>query len=253
MIQQKAFLILFLTFNFFSIYGQRTIKGKVIDTDIFALPGVRIFENDTTLIGETDFNGDFEVLTSKDTNKLTFYWIGYDTTTITLSENCNYIEFILMATTLYHSISNKKIDSLRKKSFDKLPDLYLQAYNNGIFKTEKHCFKQEFVPIKSKLDEIHRQNKIIKKDIQNLFKELKIGDTVKVPSSDWSPYTDETDFGCLITGAIIDKNKKKNGYNLILKVTDNFCKKQKTTYKGDPTIIGGSIKLNMKYSKILPK
>ena len=50
---------------------------------------------------------------------------------------------------------------------------------------------------------------------------------------------------------VIEKNKKKGGYNLIIKVTDNLCEKDKATYNGNLVKIGDSITHNMKYFKII--
>lgn len=255
----KTYLIIFVFFNFFSIYGQRTIKGKVIDVDNLTIPGVRIFENDTTQIGETDINGIFEITTSNDTNKLTFFWIGYDRTTISLSENCNYIEFILIATTLYHDISNQKIDRLRKKAFDKLPDLYLQAFNNGIFKNEKPCFEQDFVPIKPTLDSISKAFKVERKVNKIDYKELDVGDVVKIPfeidsSGTWTTKYSicknctEKDYDYVIEGEILNKNRRK--FTLEIKITkiQNY---DFLEYRGKNLGVGSNFKYEMKYFQVI--
>ncbi|TYB74736.1 MULTISPECIES: hypothetical protein [Bizionia] len=265
---QNIYLVLFILFNFLSIYAQRTLKGKIIDEDIGVFPGVRVFENDTTLIGETDLNGNFEVLVSNNINELTFTCIGCERITISLYENCDYIEFILLGEAVYHYKSSKKIDRLRKKRFDKLPNLYRQAYNNGIFKSEKPCFEQEFVLIKQELDEISRQDKIIKKEIENQFKDLAIGDTIRIPYATrfgydgserttlfaWSSYTDETQFDCIIEGIIIDKNKRNRGYNLIFEIIQtNQCNHKVILFDETEMRIGQILKHNIKHTKILIK
>ena len=90
-----------------------------------------------------------------------------------------------------------------------------------------------------------------KKEIRTKFKELNIGDTVKIPTQTWSVYTNGTDYGCLITGIIVDKNKKNGGYNLILKVSENICENVQATYDGKKVKIGDLITHNMKYFKII--
>jgi len=155
-----------------------------------------------------------------------------------------------MAST-YDFMSPKKVDRLRKKEFEKLPELHSQAFQKGLFKTEKSCLKRKFEPDFPELDEIRRQHNLTKKKIKKKFKELKIGDIIKVPTQTWSAYTNGTDFGCLITGKIIEKNKKKSGYNLILKVSKNLCENGQAKYNGEKIEIGESITYNMKYFKIV--
>ena len=222
-------------------------------------PGVRIFENDTIQIGETDLNGDFEVLISKNTNELTFSWIGYQTTTISLTENCNYIEFILMAYTLYHYRSNKKVDKDRKKEFDKLPELYLKAFNNNIFKSKNPCFKQDFVPIKPALDSISKAFKEKRKVNKNDYKELDVGDVVKIPfgmdsSGTWTTKYSicknctEEDYDYVIEGEIINKNRRK--FTLEIKITkiQNY---DSLEYRGKNLGIGSNFKYEMKYFQVI--
>ncbi len=247
---QKTFLVLILFINFFNIYAQRTIKGKVIYDSFHVFSGVKIFKNDTILIGKTDINGNFEIKSPIETPKLTFSSLGYEVLTIIKPVTCNYLEIILLADAEYHT-SGKKMDQIRKKRFDKLTEFHEKAFKKEVFKSERPCFKYKFEPYKPERDKIERKLKLIKKQIKIKFKELEIGDTVKVPTQTWSAYTDNKDYGCLITGTIIEKNKKKGSYNLIIKVTDNLCEKDKATYNGNPVKIGDSISHNMKYYKIV--
>ena len=213
--------------------------------------GITIFDKDTTKIGQTDLNGYFELKIPKETDKLIFAGVGYEWATITIPKECKTLEIILFLASTYDFMSPRKVDRLRKKEFEKLPELHSQAFQKGLFKTEKPCVSRKFEPDFPELDKIRRQDKLTKKKIKTKFKELKIGDAVKVPTQSWSAYTDGTDFGCLISGMIIGKNKKKGGYNLIIQVTDNFCEKDQATYNGDPVKIGDSITHNMKYFKII--
>ncbi|MDD3788028.1 MAG: hypothetical protein PHO94_04965 [Petrimonas sp.] len=148
-------------------------------------------------------------------------------------------------------MSPKKVDRLRKKKFEKLPELHSQAFQKGLFKTEKPCVIREFEPDFHDLDKIRRQNKLTQKEIKTKFKGLNIGNTVKVPTQTWSVYTNGADYGCLITGVIVDKNKKNGGYNLLLKVSKNICDNEQATYSGKKVEIGDLITYNMKYFKII--
>ena len=46
----------------------------------------------------------------------------------------------------YDFITFKKEDKLRMKRFKKLPKLHKEAFAKGIFKTDKACYTQEFMP-----------------------------------------------------------------------------------------------------------
>ena len=45
----------------------------------------------------------------------------------------------------YDFITLKKVDKLRMKKFKKLPELHREAFEKGIFKTDKACYSQEFI------------------------------------------------------------------------------------------------------------
>ena len=61
----------------------------------------------------------------------------------------------------------------------------------------------------------------------------------------------DTEFDCLITGKIIDKNKKKGAYNLVLLVQNNECENDQETDENDQVKVGDSITHNMRYFKII--
>ena len=58
----------------------------------------------------------------------------------------NYLEVVVMIEALYDFMSLKKVDRLRMKRFKKLPELHKEAFEKGIFKTDKACYTQEFIP-----------------------------------------------------------------------------------------------------------
>ncbi|TYB75848.1 carboxypeptidase-like regulatory domain-containing protein [Bizionia myxarmorum] len=247
----KTIFFISIFFCIFSTFGQQSLSGKTIDQFFDSAIGITIFDQDTTKIGQSDLNGYFQIKLPKKTDKLIFAGVGYEWATITISKECENLEIILFLDSTYDFMSPKKVDRLRMKEFEKLTELHSQAYQKGLFKTEKPCVRRKFEPYFTELDEIRRQQKLTKKHIKTKFKELKIGDSIKVPTQTWSAYTDGTDFGCLISGMVIEKNKKKSGYNLIIKVTDNLCEKDKATYNGNLVEIGDSITHNMKYYKII--
>lgn len=52
----------------------------------------------------------------------------------------------MMLSGTYDFITLKKVDRLRMKRFKKLPKLHKEAFEKGIFKTDKACYKQEIIP-----------------------------------------------------------------------------------------------------------
>lgn len=140
----NLFLILFITS--ISLFGQRTISGIVISEYMYSLSEVRIQNSDTLLLGKTDFDGNFEITLAKENNKLIFSWLGYEWLTVVVPKNCNYIEVILLEDGTYDFISLKKMNRIRFKRFEKLPELYKTAFNKGLFKNDKPCYALKFEP-----------------------------------------------------------------------------------------------------------
>ena len=264
----KPFLILLflVSINFTETYAQKNIKGKMIDEDLGELIDAKIFDINNNLLGATDFNGFFDIIIPKESNKLIFACIGLESTNVELSDSCNYIEIILQYAAAYDFMSNRKVDRLRKKRFSKLPQLHLEAVKKGIFANETICYSREFDPWKPRLDEIGRQLKAVKKQIKKDYQNLSVGDTILIPFGGtkrydgtdnttlfaWSSLTDTKDFDCIIEGVVIKKYRYKNGYNFIYRVTNcEKCKYDSIVYNGKAMKIGQEFEHNMKILKIL--
>jgi hypothetical protein len=56
------------------------------------------------------------------------------------------VEGVMMLSVHYDFITLKKVDKLRKKRFKKLQDLHKVAYEKGLFKTDRACYTQYFIP-----------------------------------------------------------------------------------------------------------
>lgn len=251
MLKFKATLSISFFLCIFSAFGQRTLNGRIVDQFMETSIGITIFDKDTTKIGKSDLNGYFKIKLPKENNELIFAGVGYEWATITIPKECNETEIILLLASTYDFMSPKKVDRLRKKEFEKIPELHYKAFQKGLFKNEKPCVIRKFEPNFEDLEEIRRQKKLTQKQIKTEFKELNIGDNVKVPTQTWSAYTEGADYGCLITGVIVDKNKKNGGFNLVLKVSKNICENEQVTYNGKKVKIGDLITHNMKYFKII--
>ena len=151
----KSIHVLLFTVLSTSLFGQtRLISGRVISEDLETLPKVRIQNSDTIVITETDMDGRFAANISRDTKTLLISWAGMEWTTITLEDNCDNVELVMMLHANYDYRSHRKIDRDRKRRFDKLADIHQKAFEDGLFKTDRPCFDQVFVRHKPDLDRI---------------------------------------------------------------------------------------------------
>jgi hypothetical protein len=130
-----------------------------------------------------------------------------------------------------------------------------------------------FVSAQSEID-YKKEKKIIKRQIKALFKELKVGDTIRMPFSTsfkhdgtertslfiYSAYVGGEYFECEIEAVIVEKNKKREkgykskGYNLVCRVINvEGCGSYPIVYDGKEVVTGQLIKQNMKYFKIIAR
>lgn len=143
---------IFISFFFciFSAFGQRTLRGKTIDQFLENAIGITIFDKDTIEIGQSDLNGYFQIRLQKETDKLIFAGVGYEWATIKVPKECENLEIILFLASTYDFMSPRKVDRLRKKEFEKIPELHSQAFQKGIFETERPCIIRKFESYKPK-------------------------------------------------------------------------------------------------------
>lgn len=145
--KKLLFIIALLSISICSVYSQnKTIKGRVISEFFETMPGVSIMINDSIDIGKTDLNGYFQIDIPISVKKIFFGSVGLDPTSIELVNKCDEVEVVIMLSGTYDFMTLKKIDRLRMKRFKKLPKLHKEAFEKGIFKTEKACYSQEFIP-----------------------------------------------------------------------------------------------------------
>jgi len=128
----------------------KTIKGRVIDNYLETLPYVTILINDTIVVGRTDLNGFFQISIPVFEKNILFRDIGIELTSIELADECNEVEVVMMLDGTYDFMSFKKIDKLRMKEFEKLPEIHKKAFDKGIFKTDNACYTQAFIPLYKK-------------------------------------------------------------------------------------------------------
>jgi len=130
-----------------SLYSQnKTIKGRVISDDFEIVPLASIMINDTVEVGKTDLNGFFQIDIPVSEKKILFRFVGLEPAIIAIVDTCNEVEVVMMLSGTYDFKTPKKVDRLRKERFKKLPELHKEAFAKGIFKTDKACYTQEFIP-----------------------------------------------------------------------------------------------------------
>jgi hypothetical protein len=111
------------------------------------LPYLSILIHDTVQVGKTDLNGFFQVDIPASEKQLSFSnTIGIESASIKLLDTCDEVEVVMMLRGTYDFMTFKKIDRLRMKKFEKLPELHKEAFEKGIFKTEKACYTRGFIP-----------------------------------------------------------------------------------------------------------
>ena len=274
-------IIYLISLNFTQIYGQKNVKGRIIDDNLEGIIGVQIIDKKNNIdFGQANSRGFFNIVIPNGINKLSFIQLGYEFADIEISDSCNYIEVILLPESHYDFMSSRKIDKLRKKEFDKLQQLHLTAFGKGIFTKETICYSRKFEPIKPELDEISKEMKERKREITKEYKELCVGDTIYIPftknwMSDntqnktlslWSSLSTSMDSDSAIEGVITQKYRKfyrnfrfpyftfKKGYNFTYKVL-NFrnCKLTSAILNGKIIQLDQILEHDMKIFKAITK
>lgn len=251
-------LILAVLLTSLNLNGQKIISGRVISEDLEPLPGLDIENSDNVLLGKTDMDGFFKISIPQETDSLLFRYVGMEWTDIKLMKDCDIVEVVMMYAGTYDFMSSKKIDRLRKKRFDKLPTVHSEAVRNGLFKNNNICYDRDFEADKPDLDRISRELKEFGKINKNDFKDLNIGDIVKIPlgldtseksiSTHYSPCKNCTDEDYVIKGEIINKHRRK--LTLEIKITE-MQPYDSLEYRGEILNVGSDFKYEMKYFEVI--
>ncbi|VBB43661.1 conserved hypothetical protein [uncultured Paludibacter sp.] len=260
--KMKKLIISILTILFLSLNlnGQtRTITGRVITEDLEPIPMLDI-RNLNTIIGKTDIDGRFKIVVPENIDKLLFTCVGMEPAEIKLKKDCDTIQLIMMYFAHYDFMSSGKIDKLRKKRFDKLSTIYSDAIKKGLFEKNDICYDRDFEAHKPDLDSISKKLKEKRKANENNFKDLRIGDIVKIPfgidksenriSAQYSPCLDctEKDYDYVIKGEIIKKHTKN--LTLEIKITE-MPHYDYLNYNGQILKIGSDFKYKMKFFEVI--
>ena len=153
------YIFVFVFFTTKAIGQNRILNGRILDQFLVPIPTVKIQTQNALISAETDFDGRFSITIPNETEKLFIKWIGIEDITIQLLNDCDNLEIIALDQGTYDFMSNRKVDRLRFKQFQKIPDLHRNAFQKGLFLSEKPCYRREFEAIKPELDEIKRNRK----------------------------------------------------------------------------------------------
>jgi hypothetical protein len=150
-LKKLSIIFIVLSVSSFSLYSQnKTVNGRVIDANLETLSYVSIMINDTVKVGRTDLNGFFQIDIPVSEKKILFRSVGMEPATIELADTCGEVEVVMMLSGTYDFKTLKKVDRLRMKRFKKLPEFHKQAFDKGLFKTDKACYTQEFISVAKK-------------------------------------------------------------------------------------------------------
>ncbi len=260
---KTRYLLLYISvFSTLNTSGQLlNVSGKVIDEHLEEVPGVNVYDLDTTLLTTTDLDGTFK-LEHSPTNLL-LGSVGYEWLNISLTDECSNPEIIMQFDVLYHYRSHRKVDRLRKRRFDNRVNIHEQAFEQGIFQKDSSCLDYEFIPDKPVLDEIRSWMKQKKGVIKEELEQLVAGDTIFVPyGTTWrydgtdrtalhqySSYTDETEFNCMIAGTLIKKDRRGNMEFRVIDISE--CDYEAIALNDQPVNVGDVLECNMKYFRVI--
>jgi hypothetical protein len=249
------------------VCGQKVITGRVLSEDLEPLLGAFIFNQDTIKLVETNEDGFFElIILPESVKKLIFGYVGFEWTTINLSDDCNYLEVILLYAGTYDFMSSRKIDRLRKKAFERLTELHHIAVTRGLFEKDSICYTREFIPDKPNLDRISEWMSQQVKQNKKRFSDFKIGDTIKIPFSSsfncdgtkrtclipYSYVANMEKYDCIINGQILSKNRHKGAHNIVFKVIDcNSCIKPSPIFQEKEMVPGAIFEYDIVFFKVL--
>ena len=144
---------------------------------------------------------------------------------------------------------------------DDISSIILTSFHRQLNNVDVDIDKQVGV-YKKYWKEAKDRQEVINKEVKRKFKQLSIGETIKVPfgvsrdarSISFSVYPNQIDkdeFDCIITGVIDKKKKKKGDYILIIRVTDKWFRNEDDYQRKSRMEIGELFSHPMNYLKTI--
>lgn len=128
----------------------RHLTGKIIGFDFEPVMQTIIYNVDTVELGKSNMAGSFNISVPADTKTLLIAFVGMEWKRLDLTDTCDNLEIILLPIWTHDFKTLKQVDRLRKKDFNRLPQLHKIAFAKGIFVSDKPCYIDNFIPIKIK-------------------------------------------------------------------------------------------------------
>jgi hypothetical protein len=137
----NALLTLLVVFSLGTAQAQptKTLTGRVLGERFEEIPKADICAQDTTIIGTTDMDGYFKLNVPVNAKKIIFRWVGMELTTVNLSGDCSNLEVILLYASSYDFMLVRRVNRQEFTRFKRLPQLYQEAYEKGLFKSRVPC------------------------------------------------------------------------------------------------------------------
>lgn len=140
---KAIFLIFFISSGM--VYGKGKIKGRIISNNLEILADFKIYDENSNLIGNTDFNGYFNIELKEPLEKIFFYEVGFELTKISIDNSCNYLEIIIINKGWHdNELPKKKLERIRKKRFKRLKKIRCKAFKNKLFLKKEMCHIRTF-------------------------------------------------------------------------------------------------------------
>lgn len=141
------FLLAMLAGSTGELHSQtKTVTGKVVDNDLKPIGFVFIYMYDTLQIGKTGQDGVFSIDVPRTVSKLSFSTVGMESAHVTLEDTCLEVELVMQLACTCDFMTMDEVERYRMKQFKKLPHLHQQAFEQGIFKSNKPSYIREFIP-----------------------------------------------------------------------------------------------------------
>ena len=168
----RIFYLLSILFLSCTLFGQKTIKGIVVDQKGESLPFVNILVNDSPKDGvSTDIDGRFEITNEADITSLTLSYVGYEQLRI-LAPFANPLRIQLQATAYNietieiiagenpaHRIIKKAVANIPLNDHEQMAAYECLTYNK---------MTMGFEPNTAALDSFYAKKDLSKKRIKNL-------------------------------------------------------------------------------------
>ena len=144
----KFRIFLFLFCCSYAINAQLRITGQILDKDNEPLPYVNVYFNNTTQGTVTDFDGRFELFSTKKRGKIEISFVGYQTQSIRYSPKKKYLKVVLIEASntldeiVIVSKPKKRLKKKQNPAYRILKEIWSRKKKNGLKLVKAYQFKK---------------------------------------------------------------------------------------------------------------